>query len=470
MQREDSDSGIGFKIFWLLIASLSVGLGIYFGTPYYVAYNAKKDLEKIGVTFSEQKFIEKACEGDEGSVLLFIKAGMNVNLLAVPGKTDGVAKSALHCAALKGNLPMAKSLLAFGADVNLGDDDSNTPLYYVAKSGRFQNNKNNSLDMAEFLISNKANVNASSDSGTPLIAAIQFNSYELVDYLIEHGANVKLSTKDGNTPLMAMMSRYFGNNSDEAEDRIRVLVKAGVDPNAKNKNGQTALSLAVSSRRKDAIPVLFELGANPEAPDTQGNTPLRAAFYDPETFKILLDNGANPNAKVGGMTLLQQALIQNNQQIIPLLLASKKLDINGKNSEGETPLHFAVNRNNVTDIQPLLVRGADPNAVNNRMETPLIKAARLGYINSAKALIDWQADVNLQDNMGHTALFYAKQRADQGIISGPPGLMLPGAISSRMVVIPGLGVQPPTRPQRYTPPEPQHDPMVELLVKHGAHV
>ena len=104
------------------------------------------------------------------------------------------------------------------------------------------------------------------------------------------------------------------------------------------------------------------------------------------------------------------------------------------------------------------------------METPLIKAARLGYINSAKALIDWQADVNLQDNMGHTALFYAKQRADQGIISGPPGLMLPGAISSRMVVIPGLGVQPPTRPQRYTPPEPQHDPMVELLVKHGAHV
>jgi ankyrin repeat protein len=472
--KSNNESRTGYKLLWLIISTAIIGLGIYFAAPYYGAYSAKKDLEKIGVTFSEQKFIEKACEGDEGSVALFIKAGMNINLLAVPSKQDGVAKGALHCAALKANTSLAKALLNLGANANLEDDNSNTPLFYAARAGNINNGKYSSLDMVELLISHGAKINAVSDNGTPLIASISIHANDMMESLLKHGANAKLTTKDGTTPLIMLASSNYGSNQSNITEEIDSLIKAGAEIDAKNKAGNSALMAAITNRDKLIVEALLKLGANPSIENTQGQTPLALAINDPETFKLLLNSGADINVKLNGETLLSRAINNQNLQIIQILLANKKMDVNGKNAQGETPLYVAVSRNNILVAQQLLASGADVNSTNNYLETSLIRAVNSGNIELVKALIEWSANVNARDGKNNTALFYAQNRTN-----GFPTYAIPNGTMSQNS--PQLQNMISARQWNETlmnqrnqalqaPSKPQNNPIVELLVKHGAHL
>lgn len=465
--------------------------GYYFGYPYYTVYSAKRDLEKIGIPFSEQKFVEKACDGDEGSVLLFLQGGMNVNLLAAPGKKDGVAKSALHCAAMKGSIPMAQALVAAGANINLKDDDSNTPLYYAAKIIKNQASQDQSatgLEMVKFLVAKGADVNATSDAGTALIVSLQANSHEVTDYLLDHKADAKLNGKDKITPIMSFVSRAYGTQPMEIKNIIAALVKAGCDINATNKQGQSALGMAVNTRQQPLIKALIEAGANPNTEDAQGNTVITYAMYDPETFKMLLDNGADINVKSQAGTILHQAVLQQNQQILQIILASKKIDINTKNGAGETALHLAASRNNPIVAQQLILNGADVNVTNNNFETPLIKASMVYAPEVAKTLIEWNANVNARDSRDKTALYYAKQRADargysvQNQYSGDA--LTPAPVAQTMAIYPGAynpavvalmrkrmeDSRTSAAQQSQARVQQPADPLVDMLTKHGAHL
>jgi ankyrin repeat protein len=196
---------------------LALGIITYLGFPFYVKSKAKHDLEKIGIVYSEQKFIDAACSGDDGSVALFIQAGMNINVLAVPSNNDRTTKSALHCAASTGNITLTKSLLDLGADVNIKDDNSNTPLFSASGPIRYNSKKNevtNNLELVKLLISKGADINAGGVAGPPLMAAIQAHSFDVFDYLLEKGATVKVKNKDGMTPLMLMAYSYNNHSKD----------------------------------------------------------------------------------------------------------------------------------------------------------------------------------------------------------------------------------------------------------------
>lgn len=80
------------------------------------------------------------------------------------------------------------------------------------------------------------------------------------------------------------------------------------------------------------------------------------------------------------------------------------IDINGRDSEGWTPLRAAAAFDRLQIVNLLLARGADVNRKNKDGTTPLFGAARSGNFDIALLLIDNGADVNARDLDGRVPL------------------------------------------------------------------
>ena len=73
--------------------------------------DARKELGKMNIPYSEDSFIQSSANGDMMAVKLFLAAGMNVNA----GDGGALGKSAEQC-----RIEVVKTLLDAGADINKG--------------------------------------------------------------------------------------------------------------------------------------------------------------------------------------------------------------------------------------------------------------------------------------------------------------------------------------------------------------
>jgi ankyrin repeat protein len=119
-------------------------------------------------------------------------------------------------------------------------------------------------------------------------------------------------------------------------------------------------------------------------------TPLHLAVYNelPEVVKILLEKGADVNAKGSfGQTPLHDAASRGFLDAMKLFL-SKGADVNAKDRWDETPLHFAVDNKLPEVVKILLEKGADVNAKDLSGRTSLNGAAKSGVSEIVKLLIE----------------------------------------------------------------------------------
>lgn len=152
----------------------------------------------------------------------------------------------------------------------------------------------------------------------------------------------------------------------------------------------TALHEATKQGNLAKVQELLEAGVNVNARDRWGNTPLYLAVRNghTETTKLLLDNGAEVNARqcprcTMGYTPLHLAARDGHILIAELLLDSGA-NVNARHRWGGTPLYFAVERGH-KEIAKLLLekRGHDiPGSI------PFCTAAWNGHIGLAALL--WQ--------------------------------------------------------------------------------
>lgn len=94
----------------------------------------------------------------------------------------------LHIACENGYFGTVKTLIEQGVPINSPDEDLGyTPLHYAVRSNR--------LDVAEYLLSKGADVNAHNEKrivGTPLRESASNCSYEMAKLLIDNGADPSL--------------------------------------------------------------------------------------------------------------------------------------------------------------------------------------------------------------------------------------------------------------------------------------
>jgi ankyrin repeat protein len=96
---------------------------------------------------------------------------------------------------------------------------------------------------------------SSPTANSPLMVAVKGGQTDAVKSLLSgKDVDVNITDTEGNTPLIE--AARFGH-----DDIARTLIAHGADLQAKNKDGDSALMLAVKNEHQDMVKVLTEAGA-----------------------------------------------------------------------------------------------------------------------------------------------------------------------------------------------------------------
>uniref|UniRef100_A0A0G4FH88 Uncharacterized protein n=1 Tax=Chromera velia CCMP2878 TaxID=1169474 RepID=A0A0G4FH88_9ALVE len=186
-----------------------------------------------------------ACDGGEGGAELvdfLFSRGASVHARDMDGDT------ALHAAIKEGNRRNAEILLDRGANVNDRNHQLRTPLFCTVLP--YGTAVCDHKDIAELLISRGADVNARQwVANRPVLhdAALS-GSADVIELLLDNGADVHATIETGRTALhfAAQWSLQVGESIDPQKKlrTAQLLVSRGIDPNAVDQQGLTALQLA----------------------------------------------------------------------------------------------------------------------------------------------------------------------------------------------------------------------------------
>lgn len=240
---------------------------------------------------------------------------------------------------------------------------------------------------------------------TPLHVAVKEGRYQMAAYLLGQGANLEARDDRGRTPMgIAMEDRALG--------LIELLLDAGANP-------APWLSNAVRRDDLEVAQLLCEAGARPSDSDL-----IRSVESSrPAMLDLLLQEGANPNARTpGGDRSALHLAAQQGQLAMVLRLLDAGADANirrGDPEQNTTPLMEAACHGHPRVVDALLGRGARVNDSTGSGRSAFIFASvgkaihtRGDQISAAKRLVEHGADVyqNVypRNGWGETALSRAE--------------------------------------------------------------
>ncbi|GET92422.1 hypothetical protein, conserved [Leishmania tarentolae] len=158
--------------------------------------------------------------------------------------------------------------------------------------------------------------------------------------------------------------------------------------NAVNGNGYVPLYFACMkpTASLQVIEELLQLGAAVDGRGTDGETPLYISVY-------------------------------NHRLDVAKYLIARKADVNALNGpHRETALHVAARCGYVDVLSCLLAAGADLNTRNARQETPLFVAAQAGRHEAVYLLLEADANASLANEDGKTPLYIASEKEYKHVV------------------------------------------------------
>ena len=189
---------------------------------------------------------------------------------------------------------------------------------------------------------------------TPLIKAAWDGDEEIVKALLAAGAKVNAKASDtGETALINAVSNKF-------VPIVQTLLDARADVSIKNRFDFTALNIAVAANDEQLAGLLLDHGANAET-ETSTLTPLMfaASAGSVDMIRFLVKRGAKVNhaSKESGQTALFSAIYSGKPEAVQALV-DLKADVNGKMSDGTTPLKAAMKGDQDDVVKILKAAGA----------------------------------------------------------------------------------------------------------------
>ena len=269
----------------------------------------------------------------------------------------------------------------------------------------------------------------------PLVQAVRAQDTDALRALLSEGVDANATQPDGATAL-----HWAAYQSDVTAAGL--LITAGADVNTANQLGATALWLAAGDGSADMIRLLLEAGAAPNVALLEGETPIMSAARsgNVEGVRHLLAAGADVNARehLREQTALMWAVAQGHPDVVRVLVdggadvgARSKVRprlmhadaVNASqydpgvihNRGGFTPLLFAARHGAVESTRLLLAAGADIDDTAPTGASTLVIAAHSGHADLVQFLVEQGADPNAI-GAGYTALHAAVLRGDPGMV------------------------------------------------------
>lgn len=344
-------------------------------------------------------------------VLPLIQAGANVNNI------DNFGSTPLSMAVgMNEEFDIVKTLLDFGADINLADGKDFSLLTSSVDTG-WHNDKTVKLLLTRGVKTHTVN----KEGDTPLIAASRWGFTYVIQPLIDAGVDINAMNNSGENALSTAAKLGHADivrilkaagakpaspeaaflcaaaNGDTAE--VKSLVAAHISLNIKDKSDNNALILAAANGHTDTVKALLAAGADVNSTNKDGLTPLmRASFYHrADTVRALIAAGANINAKskenfnamfyAVGMQNYQSSFITPTETVKAFLEAGVDL----KSTDNKPLLTSAVIFGYTDTVKLLLNGGIDPNYINQNGSTALSLAEQQGYTIIANLIREAQA-------------------------------------------------------------------------------
>jgi uncharacterized protein len=230
---------------------------------------------------------------------------------AAVDQTDANGITPLIEAITNNHVDVARLLIEHGADVNAADWYGRTALWAAVETRNMDVDNAtfvNSIDRGPFidlirtLLEREANPNIRMKEvppirrqflritgslswvdfigQTPFLTAALSGDVEVMRLLLEHGADPHIATVGGTTALMAaagvnwVFDQTYDEGADALLEAVRLCYERGLDVNAVNSMGLTALHGAANRGSDDIIRFLIEKGARLDVEDKEGRSPL----------------------------------------------------------------------------------------------------------------------------------------------------------------------------------------------------
>ncbi len=388
-----------------------------------------------------------AAEGNLNSVKKYLAKGLDIN-----AKGGSLKSSALLSATLYDQVKMAEFLIRNGADVNAKGDDGGTALHAAAFLGQYE--------IAKLLIQNGADVDARNNEGETVIngtmadwettkfiagmlqlkldrESVETGRSQIVELLRKNGATAEFSDPPDNN-FWTMVG--VGNLQ-----AVKQHLAKGLDINAKNKDGVTALQIATLLGQYEIAELLVQKGADVNTKANDGTTALHSAAFlgRYKEAKLLLENRIDANIRnndgataidilnldwrttqfVAQMLSLQvdKEKVEDGRNRIKKLLGQQVASIDNQSNQSDfvgQSLHEAVLVGNLEGVKRHIVVKSDLNQKDPNLQgqgaSALHIASIFGQLEIVELLIQAGVDLNQADREGstpvHAAAFFCHEK------------------------------------------------------------